>query len=111
MEFDDALEEAHLSLDDVEELLAGYGRRPEADEIDRMARIEGVADLALRLEAADARPLAGPRVHHHDRPFPRIDYDPWRRDDARQRVVHRPGQRPTVHQHLMAEAQHRRHRP
>ena len=41
-----------------------------------MARIEGIADLALRLEAADARPLAGARVHHHDRPFARIDDDP-----------------------------------
>ena len=73
MEFDHALEEAHLPLDDVQKLLAGRGRRPEADEIDRMAGIEGVADLALRLEAADARPLAGSRIHHHDRPLPRID--------------------------------------
>ena len=111
MEFDHALEEPHLSLDDVEELLAGCGHRPEADEIDRMARIEGVADLAFRLESADARPLAGPRIHHHDRPFPRIDRDAGRWDDARQRVVDRPRQRATIHQHLMAEAQDRRHRP
>ena len=111
MELDHALEEAHLSLDDIQELLAGRRRRPEADEIDRMARIQGIADLALRLEATDARPLAGPRVDHHDRPFSRIDCDSRRRDDARQRVVDRPRQRPTVHQHFMAEAQHRRHRP
>ena len=76
-----------------------------------MARIQGVADLALRLEAADARPLASARVHHHDRPLARVDRDPWRRHDARERVVDRPRQRPTVHQHLVAEAQHGRHRP
>ena len=73
MELDHALEEFHLSLDDVEELLAGRGHRAEADEIDRMARIQGIADLALRLEAADARPLAGARIDHHDRPLARID--------------------------------------
>jgi hypothetical protein len=104
MEFDHALEKAHLSLDNVEELLAGRRGRPEADEVDRMTRIEGVADFALRLEATDSRPLAGSRVHHHDRPFPRIDCYPWGRDDARQRVVDWPGQRPTVHQYVMAEA-------
>ena len=111
MEFRHALEEPHLSLDDVEELLARCGRRPKADEIDRMTRIEGVADLALRLESAYARPLAGSRIHHHDRPFSLIDCDAGRRHDARQRVVDRPGQRATVHQQLMAEAQYRRHRP
>ena len=111
MEFDHALEEPHLSLDDVEELLAGCGRRPKADEIDRMTRIEGVADLAFRLESAYARPLAGPRVHHHDRPFSLIDCDAGRRDDARQRVVDRARQRATVYQQLMTEAQYRRHRP
>lgn len=42
MELDDALEELHLSLDDVEELLARCRHRPEADEVDRMARIQGV---------------------------------------------------------------------
>ena len=59
MEFDDALEEAYLPLDNVQKLLTGYGRRRKADEIDGMARFESVADFALGLEAADARPLAG----------------------------------------------------
>ena len=77
MEFDHPLEESHLSLDDIQELLARLGRRTEADEIDRMAGIEGVADLALRLETTDARSLARPRVHDNDRPFPRIDDNPW----------------------------------
>ena len=104
MELDHALEEFHLSLDDIKELLARFRRRPETDEIDRMAGIEGVADLALRFEPADAGPLARPRVHHNDRPFSRVGFDPRWRHDAGQRVVHWAGQRPTVHQHFMAEA-------
>ena len=111
MELDHALEKSHLSLDDIQELLARLGRRAEADEIDRMAGIEGIADFALRLETTDAGSLAGPRIDHHDGPFPRIDDNPWRGYNARERVVHWPGQRPTIHQHLMAEAQHRRQRP
>ena len=43
-----------LSLDDVQELLSGCRRRPETDEVDRMACIQGIADLAFGLEAADA---------------------------------------------------------
>ncbi len=100
----------HLPLDDVEEQLAGRRCRPEADKVDRMTRIEGVADLALRLEATNSRPLTSSRVHHHDRPFPSIYCDTGRRDNARQRVVDRPGQRATVHQHLVPEAQHSCHR-
>ena len=110
MELDHPLEEFHLSFDDVKELLAGRGLRPEADEIDRMTRIQGVADLALRLEAADARALAGARVDHHDRPLARVGCDPRRRHDARKRIVDRPRQRPAAHQHFVIEAQHGRHR-
>ena len=76
-----------------------------------MARIQGIADLAVRLEAADAWPLAGPRVHHHDRPLARVGRDSRWRHDARERVVDRPWQRPAAHQHFMIEAQHGRHRP
>ena len=108
---DHALEEFHLPLDDVQELLARFGRRAEADEIDRMAGVEGVADLALRLEAADARPLAGARIDHHDRPFARIGRHARRRQDAQKRIVDRPRQRPAAHHHFVIEAQHGRHRP
>ena len=110
MKFSHALEEAHLSLDDVKELLAGFRRRAKTDEIDRMARVDRIADFTPRLESADARPLAGARVHHHDRAFARIGHDARRRKDARKCIVDWPGQRPSVHQDLMAEAQDRRHR-
>ena len=76
MQFDDPFEEAHLALDDIEKRLAGNRLGGEADEIDRVARGEGVADLALAMEAADARPLAGAWIDHHDRPLVRIDRPP-----------------------------------
>ena len=56
MEFDHALEELHLSLDDIQELLAGFGRRAEADEIDRMARVQG-SPISL---SALKPPMPGP---------------------------------------------------
>ena len=43
--------------------------RQEADEVARMAGGQRDADLALRLEAADAGAVAGARVDHHERPF------------------------------------------
>ena len=46
----------------------------EADEVDRMTRLEGLADLADRLEAPDARPLAGTRVDHDHRPLGLVDH-------------------------------------
>ena len=92
MPLDHTLEELYLPLDNVEELLAGRRLRTKADEVNRMARIQRVADLALRLEAANARPLAGPRVHHHDGTFARIGCDPRRRQDAQERIVDRPRQ-------------------
>ena len=108
---DHPFEEPHLSLDDIEELLAGCRLRAEPDEINRMAGIQGVADLAIRLEAADARPLACPRINHHDRTLARVGRDARRRHDAQERVVDRPRQRPAAHQDFMIEAQHSRHRP
>ena len=54
MQLGHALEELHLPLDDIQELLAWRRHRPEADEIDRMAGAQGLTDLALSLEPPDA---------------------------------------------------------
>ena len=83
MQFDHVLEEFHLPLDDVEELLARLRCRGEADEIHRMAGGERVPDLALRLESTDAGSLAGARVHDHDRPLACIGLHAAGRHDAR----------------------------
>ena len=45
----------------------------EADEVDGMTCLEGLADLAYRLKAPDAWPLAGARVDHHHRPLGLVD--------------------------------------
>ena len=58
MERDYAFEKAHLSFDDIQKLLARHRYRPEADEINRVPRVERIADLAIGFETADARPLA-----------------------------------------------------
>jgi hypothetical protein len=58
MKFDDPLEEADLAFYDIQELLAWLRRRAEADEVDGVACGQRIADLALRLEAANAWPLA-----------------------------------------------------
>jgi hypothetical protein len=55
-----------------------------------MAGLQCDADLAVGLEAADARPVPGARVDNDERTPPRIDIDSLRRDDARERVVDRP---------------------
>lgn len=81
MELDHTLEEAHLSLDDIQKLLARLRRRTETNEIDRMAGVESIADLALRLEPTDSWSLARPRIRDNDRPFSRVDFDArWRQD-------------------------------
>ena len=104
MELDHPLEKLHLPFDDVQKLLPGRRRRSEANEENRMAGTQSVADFAFRLEAADAWSLTSPRIHHHDRSFARVDRDTWQRHDARKRVVHRAWQRPTAHQNLVVEA-------
>ena len=65
--------------------------------------MKGHADLAVRLEAADAGAVAGARIDDDERPLSRIDLDALRRDDAHQNVVHRPRQLAAVHDELGAE--------
>ena len=74
-----------------------------------MAAAQRDAHLAVGFEAADARPMAGPRVDddegaqlgvHRRVAFGRLDAD--------QGVVHRPGQAAAVDDRVVLEEQHRR---
>lgn len=56
VKLDHPLEEFHLSLDDVEELLARRRLRTEADEINRMARVQA-SPISL---SALKPPIPGP---------------------------------------------------
>ena len=51
-----------LGSRDVLDRLPRHGFGQEADEVAGMPRLEGDADLAVGLEAADARPVSGARI-------------------------------------------------
>ena len=107
---DHLLEEHRLGAHDVLDGLARHRVGREADEVARMAGAHRHAQLAVGLEAADARPVPGARIDHHERPLLRIDRDPGRRLDARQQVVDRLGEGAAVQHQLGVEAEHMRHR-
>ena len=69
--------------------LARHRFGQEADEVAGVAGFHRNADLTVRLESADARPVARTRVDHHERTASVVDlHAAWRRD-AYQRVVDR----------------------
>ena len=72
---DDLFEEDRLRARDVADGLARHGVGQEADEIAGMPRLERHADLAVGLEAADARAMPGARVDDDERPPRRIELD------------------------------------
>ena len=105
MELDHALEEGGLGHHDVLDRLPGHRLGQEAHEVAGMTGAHGDADLAVGLEAADPRTVAGARVDDDERPLALIHGDAGGRDDPRQHVVHRPRQRPAVHDQLGLELQ------
>ena len=64
---------------------SGCGRN--TDEIDGVAVAERHADLAVGLEAADARAVAGARIDDHVGALPLEDLDAFRRQDFQEHVV------------------------
>jgi hypothetical protein len=111
MELAHLLDEHGVGAGDVLDGLTIHRLGREAYEIDRMAGLEGVADLADRLEAADAMPLAGARIDHDHRSFAIVDLGALRRNDAHQRVVDRAGQLLAAQHELEVEDQDRIDRP
>ena len=85
---------------------SGCGRK--THEIDRMAIVQGDADLAVGLEAADAGAMAGARIDDHIGPLPVVHLDALRRDDLQQHVIARAGQGVPVHRDFVVVDQHRR---
>ena len=86
----------------------GHRVGQEADEIAGMAGLERDADLAVGLEAADARAVPGARIDHDERTAGRIDGHALRRDDAHEAVIDRPrracGRRPRARPRIRARA-------
>jgi hypothetical protein len=68
-----------------------------------MACLEGDADLALRLEAADPGTMTGTRIDDDEGPLLVVDLHAFRRRDAGQHVVDRTRKLASVHHQLGAE--------
>jgi len=64
------------------------------------------ADLAVRLEAADARAVPGARIDDHERSQLRIDRDPVGRHNAHQPVIHGPLEGAAIDHQLDFVAEH-----
>ena len=96
MQRDDFLDEHRLGSRDVLDRLAGHRFGQEADEVAGMAGFHRHADLAVGLEAADSRAVAGARIDHHERTALDINLHATWRSDAHQRIIDRPLQRSAV---------------
>jgi hypothetical protein len=101
-------DEFRFRAHDVGKRLAGLRLRAEDDEIDGMAVAQRDADLAVGLEAADARAVAGARIDDHVGPLPVHHLDAVRRKDLQQHLVCRPRQRLAVHGDFVIVDEHRR---
>ena len=96
----DLFEEDRFSVGNVLDGLARHGIRQEADEVAGMSGLEGDADLAVGLEAADPRAMPGSRVDHDERPAQRIDLNACGRNDPHQAIIDRAFQRTAVNDQL-----------
>src|SRR6202008_2629627 len=105
MQRDDFFEKRALGASDILDRLSRHWLRHEADEIAGMACFHGDANLAVGLEAADARTMTGARVDHNEGAPRGIDLNSRRRLDAHQAIIHRPRQIPPIGDqlHLIVE--------
>ena len=85
--------------------LAGNRIRQEANEIAGMARFQGAADLAVRLETADTRPMARPRIDNDEGAHQRIDPHPGFRagKDTEQHIIAGPREGSSIHHDFIME--------
>ena len=101
-----ALDEERLGDHHVLDRLPRQRPGQEADEVAGMARPHRHAQLAVRLESADAGRVAGTRVEDDEGTLERIDLDAFRRQDAHQPVIHRAFQLAPIHHQFGVIAEH-----
>ena len=106
VQLDHPLEERGLRRHDVLDRLSRHRIRQETDEIARVPGSHGDADLAVRLEAADPRAMAGARVDDDERPLLRVGDDAGRRRDRDQAIIDRARQRAAVEHEVGLELKH-----
>ena len=101
------LQELDLGAGHAFDGLARHRIGKEGEEVTRVAGGQRHADLAVQLEAADARAVAGARVDHHERALAGHGGVVLWRLDAHQRVVGRAVEVARVEHHIEVEHQHR----
>ena len=106
MKSDHFLQEHRFGARDVLEGLARHRIGQETNEIAGMAGLESDADLAVGLEAGDARAVPRAWIDDDEWTPPLVDVDALRRDDARKRVVDRPFERTAIDHDLGRIAEH-----
>ena len=102
----DFLDKDRFGAADVLDRLPGHRRGREADEVAGMAGGERHPDLAVRLHASDARPVAGARIDDDDRRLCAIDRRAGGRNDAHEPVVDRRLQSAAVPHQLCGKIEH-----
>ena len=108
MQRDDLFKEHCFGARNVLDRLARHGVGQKADEITGMSGLERDADLAVRLEPADARAVPGARIDDNERPAQRIDLDSCGRNDAHQGIIDRSLQAAAVDDELDFVLEHMR---
>ena len=99
------LDEDRLRATDIFDRLSRHRLWQEADEVAGVTGRHRDADLAVLLHAADAGTVAGARIDDDDGCLGGIDLGAGGRNDAHQRVVHRPLQRAAVAHEFRLELQ------
>ena len=90
--------------------LTRFGIRREPDEVTRVAGSHGFADLAVRLEPADARTVTRAGIDHDKGALLFVDDGARRRFDSHHPVVDRPGQLSPIDDQFTGEMKHVRDR-
>ena len=99
MKRNDLFKEHRFGAGDILDRLAGHRIGREADEVAGVPRLHRNPDFTVGLETANAGPMSGSRIHHHEGAALHVDLDTLRRNDAHQQVVDRPLQgAPVDHQ-------------
>ena len=102
---DHMLQECRFCARNVLDCLACHGIGEEADEIAGMTGLDRDADLAVGLEPANTRAVAGPRIDDDERPLPLIEVEVARWHNTRQDIVHWACELAPVHDELNLEFQ------
>ena len=90
MQRDDFFKKDSLGGRDIFNGLSRHRVRQKPNEVTSMACIERDLILTVGLKAADAGAVTPAGIHNHKGPPHGIDLYPFRRNDARQAIVHGP---------------------